>query len=424
MARDLPVELPQIQNWSCHTCGECCKQHGIYVTEEEQARIERQNWTEADGIPAGQQLFVKMPGVLGKGWTRLAHRDDGSCVFLDENGLCRIHGKFGEPAKPLACRIYPYAFHPTEKGLTVSLRFSCPSVVANLGTPVVDQRGELNRLAKLVVPADHKSVPPPMLVDSTSAPWPDVMAVVDALDATLAQEDVPIHVRLLQALHWTRQLGESKLKDITGERFIELLSLLLDEASLVMSEMSGEARPPKQISAVQFRLLAGQYARKDTYLNVQPTWADRWKLLSWGLSFAWGGGDIPAVQDVFKEVPFSTLEQSFGPIPEEAEEFLTRYFRVKIQGLHFCGPAYYNQDMLHGFNSLVLVYPVVMWIARWLAASANRQQLTREDVLLAITIADHHHGYSPALNTWAFRSRVRTLVQMNEVATLVRWYSR
>ena len=49
---------------------------------------------------------------------RLGHQADGACVFLDERGLCRIHAKFGEQAKPLACRIYPYAFHPAGKKIT------------------------------------------------------------------------------------------------------------------------------------------------------------------------------------------------------------------------------------------------------------------------------------------------------------------
>lgn len=423
MSRKLTLELPHIQNWSCHTCGGCCKQHGIYVTTEEKRRIEQQNWTEADGVPAGQPLFVQMGGGLTAPWHRLAHRADGSCVFLDERGLCRIHGKFGEPAKPLACRIYPYAFHPTARGLTLSLRFSCPSVAANLGIPVEDQRQELERLAKLVVPKDLSEVPPPRLTASRPLDWPEVLAIVDAFDALLAQESLPIAVKLIQALEVVKQLEVAKLDHIRGDRFLELLQLLIDHASQQVTGLPETALPPKTISAVQFRLLAGQYARKDTYTNVQPTWGTRLKLLSWGWKFAWGGGHVPAVQDVFKEVPFVALEQSFGKLPSDADEFLTRYLRVKIQGLHFCGPAYYHEPVISGFQSLALVFPVVLWIARWLAASNGRAVWKREDILQAITIVDHHHGYSPALGSWSFRSRVRTLAQLDDIRTLIAWYS-
>lgn len=424
MARPLPLELPLLQNWSCHTCGGCCKQHGIYVTDEERRRIEQQNWTAADGVGADQPLFVQMGGGVSRSWQRLAHRADGSCVFLDERGLCRIHGKFGEPAKPLACRIYPYAFHPTAKGLTLSLRFSCPSVVENLGTPVAEQRQELQRLARMVAPQELPEVPAPKLIGGRSIPWSDVLQTVDALDATFAQPDVSVGVKLLQCLNWLQQLEHARLDHIQGPRYAELLQLLLDGAALEVKALPVVPRQPARIAATQFRLLVGQYARKDTYSNVQPTWLDRWKLLRWGWRFAWGGGDVPAVQDVFREVPFSHLEAPFGELPPDTDEFLTRYFRVKVQGLHFCGAAFYHESVIHGFYSLALVYPVVLWIARWLAASVGRTRLERSDVLQAITIADHHHGYSPALGTWSFRSRVRTLAQMNEIATLIAWYSR
>jgi lysine-N-methylase len=97
---------------------------------------------------------------------------------------------------------------------------------------------------------------------------------------------------------------------------------------------------------------------------------------------------------------------------------------VKIQGLSFCGAAYYNVPLVEGFQSLALVYPAVMWIARWLAAGHGRSELAFEDVADALAIADHHHGYSPAFGTWGFRKRVRTLAELNDIAALAAWYSR
>ncbi len=121
------------------------------------------NWTAADGIASDQPLIVSH----GRGRYRLAHQADGACVFLNEQGLCRIHAKFGEPAKPLACRVYPYAFHPVDRSLTVSLRFSCPSVVQNLGARVADQKGDLEQLAALVTATSRKEFEPPQFMESS-----------------------------------------------------------------------------------------------------------------------------------------------------------------------------------------------------------------------------------------------------------------
>ena len=114
------LTLPVIQNWSCHNCGGCCREHVIEITEEEKRRIQKQNWKATDGIDMSRPVIQP----LGSNRHRLAHRSDGACVFLNDDGLCRIHDRFGEAAKPLACRVYPYAFHPKAGKLTVSLRFS------------------------------------------------------------------------------------------------------------------------------------------------------------------------------------------------------------------------------------------------------------------------------------------------------------
>ena len=95
------LTLPTIQNWSCHNCSGCCRQHLIEVTEEERQRILDQQWSEEDGIASEQPVLVPFAGPPWKKRYRLGHQPDGACVFLDEKGLCKIHAKFGEAAKPL-----------------------------------------------------------------------------------------------------------------------------------------------------------------------------------------------------------------------------------------------------------------------------------------------------------------------------------
>ena len=79
----LPLELPTIQNWSCHNCGGCCRQHAVAITPEEHRLIAGQNWTAQDGIPATQPLFERVGLFPWSKWHRLAHQPDGACVFLD-----------------------------------------------------------------------------------------------------------------------------------------------------------------------------------------------------------------------------------------------------------------------------------------------------------------------------------------------------
>lgn len=419
----LPLQLPIFQNWSCHSCGGCCKQHAIEITGEEKARIEGQNWTPAEGVPVGRPLFVKLGSFpWSKRW-RLGHAADGACVFLDSEGRCRIHARFGEAAKPLACRIYPYAFHPAGKSITVSLRFSCPSVVGNRGREVVAQKRDIQSLQKLVVPAGAEKIAPPEISPGQQLDWTDTLKFVAALDQLLAIEGRPVTVKVRQALRLVDLIGQARFEKVRGPQLNEFLEIVTNAAIEEVNAI-GPPSEPSGTGRMQFRLLAAQYARKDTFAEQQAGLANRWRLFQAALRFARGTGMVPPLQEQFAEVPFADLEHPFGGVPAAADEILTRYLRVKIEGLHFCGAAYYGVPLVEGFQSLALVVPVVLWIARWLAASAGRKSLTTEDVSRALAITDHHHGYSPAFGQRGFRGRVRLLARLDDIAKLVEWYAR
>lgn len=417
------LQLPVIQNWSCHNCGGCCREHAITITPEERDRIQSQNWTPADGVPAGQPLFVEEKSWFGKSKIQLAHQPDGACVFLNEQGLCRIHAKFGEPAKPLACRIYPYAFHPAGNELAISLRFSCPSVAANRGKSISAQKQELREMAQLVAPADHHKIPPPRLTAKTQLDWPDTLRIVESLDHTLSDEDSRIAVKLLRGLFWIDLIAKSKFTKIRGERLQELLDLLVDASRIEVPDIPEMILLPSAIGQTQFRLLAGLYARKDTAANVDRSFAGRKKQLEAAVQLTQGKGTLPSFNEELKAIPFEALQGIQVPPTEETEEMLSRYFRVKLQGMHFCGRAYFDVPVIEGFQTLTLMFPVVMWIARWRAASDRRSIASHADVLFALTLADHQYGYSPTHSQWGSRRRVRNLVANEDLQRLIAHYA-
>src|SRR5438067_2086294 len=116
--------LPVVQNWDCHVCGNCCKEYPVTVTDEERRRIEGQGWEKEEDF-AYLPLFTRH----GLWWSRryqLNRRADGSCIFLSEQGRCRIHERFGAEAKPLPCRLFPFVLIPTADHWRVGMRFACP----------------------------------------------------------------------------------------------------------------------------------------------------------------------------------------------------------------------------------------------------------------------------------------------------------
>lgn len=421
----LRLELPTIQNWSCHSCGGCCRVHAIGVTEAERERILKQNWTEAEGAPAGDAAFKR----VGSGGYQLAHRADGACVFLDANNRCRIHAKFGEAAKPLACRVYPYQFHPAGDGtVAVSLRFSCPTVAHNGGTPLVEQRRDLEQLRDLVVPAGAgRDEPAPALSKTQTLDWADTARVVRRFREMLAdegdddEETKPMALRIAHALFVAGMLNKAKFDKIRGERVDELLDVLATCAPAETVQSADDVPPPSGPGRAQFRTALALYARLDSAADTSMGY--RLRMMMAGMKLAMGRGETPSMQGALTPVPFASLEKPFSGRSEEIDDLFARYFDVKLAGWAFCGQAGQGRSVIDGFYNLILIYPVALYLARWLATAAGRDTLTLADAERALSIADHHFGYSGAMALPNFRNRVAWLAEHEQLAPLAAWYS-
>lgn len=405
--------MPTGQNWNCHGCSDCCRgQLLITISPEEKQRIEKQGWTPADGVDPADMI------IAGLNHYRLGHQADGACVFLDSSGRCRIHAKFGEAAKPLACRLYPLVIHPAGEKLLIGLRFSCPSAAKNQGQPLAEQGSEIQKLARLIVPEDYAKIPPPPVAAVAGLRWLDFLRFVRWLDHTFAAENVPVALKLLRALHWLNMVERGYLDQITGEGADEILKALVQSSSEKLAALPADLKQPSGFGRLFLRLMVLEHARTVTVADQDVRSTHRWKMLAAAFRFARSSGRTPALREGLKSVKFKDIENNFGPLTPGAEALLTRYFRVKIQSLHFCGKAFYDRPLIEGFRNLALFYPIVIWLARWLAVSADRAELTEADVVKAVSLADYQYSYAPYLG-W----RTRLLHQRNDIARLCVWYA-
>ncbi len=407
------IEIPTIQNWSCHGCTDCCRnQLLIKITPDEKQRLEQQGWTRADGVDPESMV------VAERGYFRLGHQEDGACVFLDAEGRCRIHAKFGEPAKPLACRLYPLVLTPAGGRLVVGMRFSCPSAAENQGRPLTDRAAELKALAREVVPQDFEEGPPPPVAAAPDGKWRDFQRFVKWMDASLSAPDVPVALRLWRTLHWLNTMEKGRLDQITGEGAEEIIEAMVRSAEKKVPSLPKIPSAPSRFGRLFFRMMVMEHARAVTVRDMRSPGQYRWRMLGAMLRFVRGGGLTPALREDLGRVRFVEIEKPFGPLSPGADAALTRYFRVKVQSLAFCGRAFHNAPLIEGFRSLVLLYPIILWLARWRAASDQRDRLADKDVARGIVLADYHHGFSAP-----FRRRVRLLAQREDIFRLICWYS-
>jgi len=406
------VEIPTLQSWSCHGCSDCCRgQLLISVSPEEKSRIEKQHWIKADGVDPSAMIVAE-----GNGF-RLGHQADGACVFLDPAGRCRIHAKYGEDAKPLACRLYPLVIHPAGKKLVVGLRFSCPSAVANRGKPLAEQSREIQTLARLVVPDDYQEGSPPLILDAPDREWPDFLRFVKWLDTSMAAPETSTALKLMRALQWLAAIEKVRLDRITGEGADEILEALVQNSAQKIPDLHASPGRPSRVGKLFLRLMVFENARLTQVEKISHS--SRWNRFASVLRFMRASGHTPRLRAGLESVKFSDIEKSFGPLSPQMEVMLTRYFRVKIQSLHFCGPAFHDRPLIEGFRNLALLYPVIIWLSRWLAVSDRRAKIFDADVARAISMVDYHHSYAPYL-AW----RVRLLNQRDDISKLCGWYAR
>jgi Fe-S-cluster containining protein len=145
----LPLVIASSLRFSCHRCGECCRNFTVGLDDGEAERIAAHDWATED------RRFRKgftVPGVdpWGESRDQLVRRADGRCTFLADDGACLIEARLGHEAKPRICRKFPYVFVRAPDGERACVSVECASRYRSLGDgePLEAQRDELEALAR------------------------------------------------------------------------------------------------------------------------------------------------------------------------------------------------------------------------------------------------------------------------------------
>ena len=154
--QSVKLVIPDDLRFECKACGSCCLGANIGpVTEDVLAGLAGERQKELFSQYAGRKgLFFAMVPADGQEEIVVCQSRNGACLFLDQDGLCGIHRRYGPEAKPHVCRLFPYQFVLTPDGLVVGLQLECRSILeASKGRPLSEQTGLLRSLLPLVTHA-------------------------------------------------------------------------------------------------------------------------------------------------------------------------------------------------------------------------------------------------------------------------------
>jgi Fe-S-cluster containining protein len=90
-------------------------------------------------MPFEMGRFFNYGKYTKEGAFRLNRKEDGTCVFLDENKKCKVYNE-----RPMECRFYPYILSYKDDTLQLILHGGCP------------QKEEAE---KMEIPPEVKSLP-------------------------------------------------------------------------------------------------------------------------------------------------------------------------------------------------------------------------------------------------------------------------
>jgi len=416
---ELPVFIPKIsgQKWSCHSCGACCRDLVVHISGVERDRIDAQDWRDELAVPP----YVR----VGRSWA-LNKRADGACVFLDSDNRCAIHARYGEDAKPLACRMFPFSVRRVSGGWQRSFRYDCPSALRNQGEPVARHQAWLTRLVRSLESGVERAERPVHLQRRVRA----TRAELDALDRHMLRwvhdASRPMGARLLGCARLTSTLCGARLKKVRGDRFVELVTLLFGALD-ADSTPPATSPTPRQCGLLRQSAFAhGEHTSlSEVRRGVAFKVMRRARQLKHARAFLHGAGVVPRLFAFDGDVRFDRVEGITPALQDIAgiDDLLERYLTARIEGRAVCGGGYYGWPVVDGYAALFYSLAVVGWLARCHAAIADREALAFEDVARALATVDRAASRAPALGTFAERARIAYVVREDGIARLLHRYA-
>lgn len=417
MADNLPIKpLPIVERWDCHNCGNCCRGSIVRLDDADLKRLREQHW-ERHPDYAGIRVFVRQ-GWIGGGY-RLAHREDGSCVFLTEDGLCRIHKEFGFDEKPIICRTFPLQLVPLGRFAYLTTRRSCPSAACDKGRNINEQRATVNRLIKAGRGAPL-ACKPPRLTRRRQSNWKDLLAVAAVFERLLADTRFPIVRRFVHGLQFCDLFEQCKLKALDNNRLSELAQMLESSCLEDAGQWFRNRQPPGRSATTLFRQTASEYVRLHPYFRAAASWRTRLRFVGAAFSFARGKGTVPAIHAGFSPTTFESLERPLGPLEESIRTPLDTYFTNSATSKQYAILGRDKWSLIDSFRSFAITFPIALWMMR---LATGDQDPKKEDMLDVLTAIDRAQGYAP-LTGRRHRQRVATIAELGELPRLVAWYAR
>ncbi len=412
----LPIRsLPIVEHWDCHSCARCCRGSIIPLTKDDLAKIVSQRWQEHDDF-RDTRIVVRHSFAVRQ--LVLAKRPDGSCIFLMDDGRCRIHLDHGIEAKPAVCQTYPLQLVPHDTSAFLTLRRSCPSAAASRGRELSQDRSDVRRLLRRRKDT-LKARPAPPLTPRYSLPWKDLARVLQTLARLMNDSHYPVVRRIVHALLVCDSLHLCDMRELDAREQGELLTILRESVLDEASSFFHDRKPPTRTGLALLHQSIFHFLRLHPDVTLRETWRDRFTLSRAAWRFLRGRGEVPDLGTLSETVTFESLQAPLGPLAPNIAEPLNLFLETAAASSRYAVLRSSGWSVVDGFRALALTYVAGIWLARLFSCESP---LTRDEMVNIVVALDRGQGFAPLTNS-RHRRRIRGLSQSGQLAGLVAWYA-
>lgn len=381
-------EIPAGIRFTCSQCGDCCRSLAVLLGPGERERLAALDWTgRADDLASGT-AFVRATDPAFRGRYRLANREGGACVYLGDRRQCRIHEHFGEDAKPLTCRLYPFGFRAVGDKVAVDAAFSCRAVSEGSGALVGDRVDEWMRLI-----AERTAGPGlrPRLRSDQALTADLLWEIEHALLGFLAEGQAPISERVRCALEFLRLATTGNPGTAAAATMREIMARALPARLRAEPHESGMDDTQRAVFRQWLFLALNPLGVAFHALKAPEREREIARRRRAALAFREGAGtpwiDGAATSASFEQV--SAVDP--GPL-RDGPEWIATFLSAKIVGQRFLSAGSVELPLIDAARLLFLCHPMIAWTAKALAADRGGAIVGDADVRAAIRLIDRTLG--------------------------------
>ncbi len=414
----MKIHCSDKQAYSCTSCGKCCSIWDVPITSAERDRLLKLKLPSIDF--SKKDYFTKYKKV---NLYKLNQDENQRCLFLDNDNLCLIHKHYGEPIKPLACRLHPYEiFTWSDNEVSASFKFDCPEVAKSSGRSIKSHQKDIAQLAKELNKTAKKATA--IYAKNIPSTINELRRISETYDNIFTNNNLSANVKILAASRLLEYYSHPNFSNQVKKlhiSFEENSMTIVNSSKKELENMIKNAESMNVNHRVSLRYILSGYARVDEESGAGRFSIERMKRVVTITKFILGQGALSSFCERLSGSTAIDPVQCLRSVQcdDEILQPYWNYLSSKLRSMHFFGYPAFDLSFEEGLRHLVMTYPIIRLLSAQFAVSDNRKNVSESDIINSLEVIDHTFSKSIIFNLNHVKNIIKKMVKADELASIL-----